>query len=76
VQRASASAARRQLVEQHPGVVFDLLQLLQEIGVLHARKLANEFAGRSRCDRRTVVTDSRQRLPNRWKNSDQRRDAS
>jgi len=47
VQRAGARAARRQLVEEHPGVVFDLFQLLEEIGVLHRRKVANANAGRS-----------------------------
>lgn len=47
VQRAGARAAGRKLVEQHPGVVLDLLQLAQEIRVLHGSKLANAIAGRS-----------------------------
>ena len=48
MQRAGARAAGRELVEQHPGVVFHLFQLAQQIRVLHARKLAKAIPGRSR----------------------------
>ena len=47
MQCAGARAAGRKLVEQHPGVVFDLLQLAEELRVLHAATLANAIAGRS-----------------------------
>jgi hypothetical protein len=47
VQRTGAGATRRQLAEKHPGVVFHLFQLLQQVGVLHRRNVSNAIAGRS-----------------------------
>ena len=47
MQRARARDAGGQLAEEHPGVVFDLLQLLEELRILHAETLAKRAAGRS-----------------------------
>ena len=65
MQRARARDAGRQLAEEHPGVVFDLLQLLEELGILHAETVAKRGAGRSRRGRKCAspIHDTGESLP-------------
>ena len=69
MQRSSAGAARRQLIEEHPGVVFHLLQLPEDFNAArrnedHAHTLAKRGAGRSRGARKSasLIDDSAYRL--------------
>ena len=55
MQRAGARSARRELIEEDPGVVLHLLQLLEDLDVFgHVDTLTKRRTGRSRRARKTA----------------------